>query len=92
MAEKDYKTNVLVVSKDEKELGKKEAQITSMNWLSAVLPVESQKVEVKIRYRTPSVSANLELASPNIPNSPSAPSPPANSPSSTRANNSLVGE
>ena len=70
VVEKDYTGNTLVVSKDEKELGKKEAQITSMNWLSAVLPVESQKVEVKIRYRTPSVSANLELASPNIPNSP----------------------
>ncbi|MDO8633293.1 MAG: tRNA 2-thiouridine(34) synthase MnmA, partial [Candidatus Wildermuthbacteria bacterium] len=60
VAEKDYKTNTLVVSKDEKELGKKEAQITSMNWLSDVLPEESQSVDVKIRYRTSSVPASLQ--------------------------------
>ncbi len=70
VVEKDYKANTLVVSKDEKELGKKEAQITNMNWLSDVLPAESQKVDVKIRYRTPSAPANLELASPKTPNIP----------------------
>ena len=64
VAEKDHKTSTLIVSKDEKELGKKEAQVTDMNWLSDISSEESQTVDVKIRYRTSSVPATLSQVSP----------------------------
>src|SRR3989338_959172 len=59
VVDKNYKTSTLIISKDEAELGRKEAQVTSMNWLSDISPEESQAVDVKIRYRTSSVPASL---------------------------------
>ena len=59
VVDKNYKTSTLIISKDEAELGRKEAQVTSMNWLSDISPEESQAVDVKIRYRSSSVPASL---------------------------------
>jgi len=48
--EKDIKKNVLVITKDEKELYKKELFVKNLNWLVDVkFPM---KINAKIRYRT----------------------------------------
>lgn len=54
---KDMKNNALVVSKDKKDLMKKEMRVSSVNWISKVkFPL---KAEVKIRYRHKSANATV---------------------------------
>jgi len=55
VVDKDMKKNVLVISKDKKDLLKKELTAKDINWISKVkLPL---KVEAKIRYRHKSAKA-----------------------------------
>ena len=48
---KDLKKNILIVTKNEKDLLKKELICKNVNWISGKVPKLSQKVKVKIRYR-----------------------------------------
>lgn len=56
VAKKDFAMNTLVVSKNEQELGSKEAEVSNMNWFSEA-PEDAESVDVKIRYRAASVPA-----------------------------------
>ena len=49
--DKDLKRNLLIVTKNEKDLLKKELICKNVNWISGKVPKLSQKVKVKIRYR-----------------------------------------
>jgi len=49
--EKDLKNNALVVTKNEKDLYKKELQTKNVNWISGKTPDLPLKVRAKIRYR-----------------------------------------
>ena len=49
--DKDFKENVLVVTKNEKDLLKKELFFKNANWLAGKLPKFPLKVAAKIRYR-----------------------------------------
>ena len=54
---KDFKNNILVVSKDQKELLKKELIAYDVNWtVSQKLPINA---EVKIRYKSDFAKANI---------------------------------
>ena len=48
---KDLKKNILIVTKNEKDLLKKELICKNVNWISGKVPKLPQKVKVKIRYR-----------------------------------------
>ena len=54
---KDIKKNLLIVTKKEKDLLKKELTFSKVNWLSGREPSFPLKVEVKIRYYQKAVSA-----------------------------------
>lgn len=54
---KDVKDNVVVVSRDEKDLERKEAVLQDMNWFSE--PKDDAHVQVKIRYRQKAVPARF---------------------------------
>lgn len=49
--DKDFKKNVLIVSKDPKDLKKKELIAKDVNWISGKAPVLPLKIKAKIRYR-----------------------------------------
>jgi len=49
--DKDLKKNLLIVTKNEKDLLKKELICKNVNWISGKVPKLPQKVKVKIRYR-----------------------------------------
>ena len=49
--EKDLKRNILVVTKNEKDLEKKELKAGNVNWISGAPPKLPLKVKAKIRYR-----------------------------------------
>jgi len=49
--DKDFKKNLLIVTKNEKDLLKKELICKNVNWISGRVPKLPQKVKVKIRYR-----------------------------------------
>ena len=49
--DKDLKKNILIVTKNEKDLLKKELICKNVNWISGKVPKLPQKVKVKIRYR-----------------------------------------
>jgi len=51
VVDKDLKRNVLVVSKNKKDLLKKELLVEDINWISEKKPQLPLKVKVKIRYR-----------------------------------------
>lgn len=54
---KDRTKNVLIVSKDERDLGAKELYVKNMNWFSSMKEDVPLEVEARIRYRqTPAVS------------------------------------
>jgi tRNA-specific 2-thiouridylase len=48
--DKDIKKNILIVSKNEKDLDKSEVLIKSVNWISGNRPKLSLRVKAKIRY------------------------------------------
>ncbi len=48
--EKDLKHNLLIVTKDEKEIYKKELFFTNFNWISGKAPTFPKTVKAKIRY------------------------------------------
>ncbi|MFA5746923.1 MAG: tRNA 2-thiouridine(34) synthase MnmA [Candidatus Paceibacterota bacterium] len=55
--EKDMKNNRLIVTKNEKDLEKKEAVFGGLNWISGKEPDLPLKAKARIRYRHPLVSA-----------------------------------
>lgn len=59
VADKDLKRNYLIVSKNEKDLFKKELLAKKINWISGKEPALPLKVKVKIRYRSQLVAANI---------------------------------
>ncbi len=56
---KDLKRNALIVSKNEKDLTKKELVAEKVNWISGESPKLPSKVKVKIRYKSPLVGATI---------------------------------
>ncbi len=65
VVEKDLKNNTLIVSKNKKDLKKKEFLIKNINWLSAgtAKAVESRggRIKVQIRYNSPCVLAKITM-------------------------------
>ncbi len=59
---KDSKRNVLLVSKKERSLYRKELVAEDVNWISGERPNLPLKIRAKIRYRHPSVPAILQKA------------------------------
>ncbi len=57
---KNLKKNVLFVSKNEKDLLKKETLVKSLNWISGKEPKLPLKIKVKIRYQQKEVPAFLK--------------------------------
>jgi len=58
--QKDLKNNLLIVTKNEKDLEKKELIARNVKWISGKTPKFPLKVKAKIRYRHPSVLATIE--------------------------------
>ena len=57
--DKDLKRNLLIVTKNEKDLYKKELVAENINWLSEKEPKLPLKVKAKIRYRSNLTSATI---------------------------------
>ena len=58
--DKDLKKNVLIVTKNEKDLYKKELIAKNVNWVSGKEPKMPLKVKARIRYRHSEVSATIK--------------------------------
>jgi len=56
---KDFKKNILIVSKNEKDLLKKEFIVKNVNWISGKEPKLPITAEVKIRYKSAFVKARI---------------------------------
>ena len=52
MVEKDLKKNILIVTKKEKDLYKKELMFKNVNWISGLIPKLPLKVKARARYRS----------------------------------------
>ena len=59
--DKDLKKNLLIVSRNEKDLYKKEVVLKNINWISGVSPKLPIKVKAKIRYSHKAAEAVLRL-------------------------------
>jgi tRNA-uridine 2-sulfurtransferase len=57
VAGKNLKKNQLIVTKEEKDLLSKEFLVKDVSWISGKEPKMPLKIQVKIRYRSPSVQA-----------------------------------
>lgn len=57
--DKDFKKNLLIVTKKEKDLYKKELVAKNVNWLSGRIPKLPLKVKAKIRYKHEPAEAQL---------------------------------
>ncbi len=57
--DKDFKKNTLIVTKNEKDLFKKELLVSQINWLSGQEPVFPLRINAKIRYRQKSATATI---------------------------------
>jgi len=57
--EKDLKRNILVVTKNEKDLEENELIAENVNWISGKEPKLPLKVKAKIRYRSKFISATI---------------------------------
>ncbi len=57
--DKDLKKNLLIVTKNERDLYKKELTFKKANWISGKTPKTSLKIKAKIRYRHKPASAIL---------------------------------
>lgn len=55
--EKDFKRNTLIVTKNEKDLHRKELVVRDVNWISGRKPKLPLKIKAKIRYRHQPASA-----------------------------------
>jgi len=62
---KDVKNNILLVTKDEKELYKKKVELRDVNWISGKEPKIPLRCSVSIRYRQKPESAILKVTNPN---------------------------
>ena len=58
--EKDLRKNILVVTRDEKDLYKKELIAKNVNWISGILPNFPLRVKAKIRYKHSPASATVK--------------------------------
>lgn len=56
---KDFKKNILIVSKNKKDLAKKELVAKDINWIAGKAPRLPLKIKAKIRYRHESAPATL---------------------------------
>jgi tRNA-specific 2-thiouridylase len=56
---KDFKNNSLIVSRNQKDLLKKELVAKNVNWISGKKPKFPAKIKAQIRYRTKSASAKI---------------------------------
>jgi len=56
---KDFKKNILIVTKNERDLLKKELLASRVNWLSGQEPVLPLGISAKIRYRQNSAAATI---------------------------------
>ena len=61
----DISKNALIVTKNKKDLYKKEAILSPLNFISGKINKKSIKISAKIRYRSKSASANLNLLNKN---------------------------
>lgn len=57
--DKDLKENLLIVTKNEKDLYKKQLSFHDVNWISGPEPKLPLKIKAKIRYRHPLSSAKI---------------------------------
>ncbi len=57
--DKDLRRNILIVTKNEKDLYKKELIAKNVNWISDKTPKSSLKVQAKIRYRHKPAKATI---------------------------------
>ena len=57
--DKNIKQNVLIVTKNEKNLLKKELSVNNINWILGKAPKFSLKIKAKIRYRHQPASATI---------------------------------
>jgi len=55
--DKNIKKNLLIVSKNEKDLNRREIIVKNVNWISGKEPKLPLKIELKIRYRSKPVKA-----------------------------------
>jgi len=62
---KDLKKNLLIVTKNEKDLYKKELIAKNVNWISGKTPKPPFKIKAKIRYRHKASPANIYHLKPN---------------------------
>jgi len=56
---KDFKKNLLIVTKNERDLYKKELTAKNINWISGKIPKLPLKVQAKIRYRHQAATATI---------------------------------
>ena len=56
---KDLKRNILIVTKNERDLFKKELIAKKVNWISGKIPKFPLKIKAKIRYRSKSALATI---------------------------------
>ncbi len=57
--DKDFKKNILIITKNEKDLYKKELTAKNVNWISGEEPRLSLKIKAKIRYRHRAATATI---------------------------------
>lgn len=65
VVEKDFKKNNLIVSKNKKDLEKKELIAKNVNWTCLAKARERRRVSVKIRYRAKAALADVFIISKN---------------------------
>ncbi|MCD6500422.1 tRNA 2-thiouridine(34) synthase MnmA [bacterium] len=66
VVEKEVKNNILIVSRNEKDLKKKELIAEKVNWISGSEPKLPLTIKAKIRYRHRASSATIYHLKPNI--------------------------
>lgn len=59
VTDKDLKKNLLIVSKNKKDLYKREVIVKNVNWISGKVPELPIKVKIKIRYRHKAANATI---------------------------------
>jgi len=61
--EKDSKRNILIVTKDERDLEKQELIAAEVNWISGEVPELPLEIKAKVRYKSPLSSAIIKKSS-----------------------------
>jgi len=59
--DKDFKKNILIITKNEKDLYKNELTAKNINWISGEKPKLPLKIKAKIRYRQEPALATLKI-------------------------------